>query len=107
MTIERIEVLETKVVHHGKRLDAHEILHQQHLAAYKEHEKLLDAHRDSIAALEKNTEVTTKLTVTIGNLAEALGWAGRVSKAILWIVGGITALAVFVKMALFKVLGYL
>jgi hypothetical protein len=93
MTIERIEVLETTVYSHAKRLDDHAKLHAKHIAAH-------EINSASIAALEKNTEVTTKLTTVMVNLIEALAWASKISKAILWVAGGITALVVGAKMVI-------
>jgi hypothetical protein len=107
MTIERIESLESAVTLHSKRLDDHAKLHAKHIAA--------DAiNSASIAALEKNTEVTTKLTTVMVNLIEALSWATKasiwaikISKAIMWIGGGIGVLYFGTKAVIAKLMVYL
>lgn len=93
MSIRRIEKLESDIVLHAKRLDDHDRL---------------------IAALENNTKVTTHLTTVMGNLIEALSWATKasiwaikISKAIMWITGGIGILYFGTKTIIAKFMGYL
>lgn len=93
MTIERITKLEARVDHH-------DTLHAQH-------KKDLALNAASIAALEENTRVTTHLTEVMGNLIEALAWASKVAKGILWIVAAISAAWVTAKFIYIKLLGYL
>lgn len=93
MTIERITKLETRVDHH-------ETLHAQH-------KKDLALNAASIAALEENTRVTTHLTEVMGNLIEALAWASKISKAILWVAGGITVLVVGAKVIIANLSRYI
>ena len=93
MSISRIEKLESDIVLHTKRLDDHDRL---------------------IAALEKNTEVTTKLTTVMVNLIQALSWATKasiwaikISKGIMLIGGAISVLYFGVKAVIAKLMGYL
>jgi hypothetical protein len=107
MTIERIELLETTVTQHGRRLDDHAKLHSKHIASDSEHTRTLATNAASIAALEKNTEVTTRLTAVMGNLIEALAWASKISKGILWVAAGVTAIFFAAKFAVAKIMGWL
>jgi hypothetical protein len=107
MTIKRIESLESTVTEHNRRLDDHAKLHAKHIAADNEHTRLLAMNAASIAALEKNTEVTTRLTTVMGNLIEALAWASKISKAILWVAGGIAVLIAGTKIIVAKLSGYM
>jgi len=107
MTIKRIESLENTVTQHNRRLDDHAKLHAKHIAADHEHTRLLAMNAASIAALEKNTEVTTRLTTVMGNLIEALAWASKISKAILWVAGGITVLVVGAKVIIANLSRYI
>jgi hypothetical protein len=107
MTIERIELLETTVYSHAKRLDDHAKLHARHIASNGEHAEIIAANTASIAALEKNTEVTTHLTEVMVNLIEALTWASKVSRLILWVAAGVTAAFLAVKFAMVKIMGWL
>ena len=93
MTIERITKLEARVDHH-------DTLHAQH-------KKDLALNAASIAALEENTRVTTHLTEVMGNLIEALAWASKISKAILWVAGGITVLVVGAKVIIANLSRYI
>jgi hypothetical protein len=107
MTIERIEVLETTVYSHSRRLDDHAKLHARHIASDGEHAKILSANTASIAALEENTKVTTHLTEVMANLIEALAWVSKISRLILWIAAGATAVFLAAKFAVAKVMGWL
>jgi TRAP-type uncharacterized transport system fused permease subunit len=104
MSIERIEKLESTVTLHNRRLDDHAKLHARHIASDGEHAKIITANTASIAALEKNTEVTTNLTKVITNLVDALkpidGFARgviRIAVAVGIIAGFFTGLFYTVK----------
>jgi TRAP-type uncharacterized transport system fused permease subunit len=95
MTIERLEILETTVHLHARRLDEHEYLHKRHEKSDKEHAKVLSANTASIEALEKNTEVTTHLTAVATNLVTSLATVNKFATGVIKVAVAVGVIAGF------------